>query len=57
MGDIASATFPVDIPTDSISTETKLTLPSLGTGRYKLSVEVSANGKILGENQYELKIL
>ncbi len=32
MGDIASATFPVDIPADSISPETKLTLPSLGTG-------------------------
>lgn len=57
MGDIASATFPVDIPADSISTETKLTLPSLGTGRYKLSAEVSANGKIIGENWYEIKIL
>jgi hypothetical protein len=57
MGDIASATFPVDIPADSISTETKLTLPSLGIGRFKLSAEVSANGKIIGENWYEIKIL
>jgi len=55
-GNFASASFTVNIPADSVSTETKLTLPSLRTGRYKLSVEVFAKGKIIGENWYELKI-
>ncbi|MGA2503932.1 MAG: sugar-binding domain-containing protein [Anaerolineales bacterium] len=56
MGDIASATFPVNIPADNVSSQTKITLPSLGTGVYKLSVGVSANGKNIGENWYELNI-
>jgi beta-mannosidase len=56
MGDIASATFPVDIPADGVSVETKLTLPSLGPGKYKLSVTVTASRKTLGENWYELTI-
>jgi hypothetical protein len=55
-GNFSPASFPVNIPADSVSTETKLTLPSLRTGRYKLSVEVFAKGKIIGENWYELKI-
>jgi beta-mannosidase len=56
-GNIASASFPVSIPADSVSIETRLTLPSLRTGRYKLSVEVSSKEKIIGENWYELIII
>jgi hypothetical protein len=56
MGDIASATFPVNIPADSISMQTKVTLPSLGTGMYKLLVAVFENGNTIGENWYELKV-
>lgn len=55
LGDIASASFPVDIPADGISAETKLTLTSLVPGKYKLSVVVTSD-KILGENWYELNI-
>jgi hypothetical protein len=55
-GDLASATFPVDIPADGVSGETKLTLPSLGPGKYKLLVTVSSSRKTLGENWYELTV-
>ncbi len=55
-GIIASASFPVNIPADSVSTETRLTLPSLQSGRYKLHVEVSSKEKILGKNWYEIII-
>ena len=55
-GDIASAAFPVDIPADGVSTEVKLTLPSLGPGTYRLSVTASSGSKQLGENWYELTI-
>jgi beta-galactosidase/beta-glucuronidase len=56
MGDIASATFPVDIPADGVSAEAKLTLPSLGPGKYKLLVTVTSSRKTLGENWYELTV-
>jgi hypothetical protein len=56
MGDIASATFRLIIPADSVSTQTKVTLPSLGTGIYKLSVAVFEDGNTIGENWYELKV-
>ncbi|HEX7541538.1 MAG TPA: glycoside hydrolase family 2 TIM barrel-domain containing protein [Anaerolineales bacterium] len=56
IGAIASATFPVDIPADSISVEAKLTLPSLGPGKYKLLVTVTSSRKTLGENWYELTV-
>lgn len=55
-GDIASATFPLDIPADGISAETKLTLPSLGAGKYKLSVALTSGSQVLGENWYELTV-
>lgn len=54
MGDVASAAFPVDIPADGVSAVTKITLPSLGAGKYKLSVTIVFANKILGENWYEL---
>jgi beta-mannosidase len=54
IGDLASATFPVDIPKDAVSVETRITLPSLSSGKYKLSVIITSNGKILGENWYDL---
>ncbi|MBE3068583.1 MAG: hypothetical protein IMZ73_14360 [Chloroflexi bacterium] len=56
MGDIASATFPVHIPADGVSAETKLTLPSLGPGKYKLLVTITSSSKTLGENWYELTV-
>ena len=56
IGDIASATFPVNIPSDGVSAETKLTLPSLRPGKYKLSVTVTESRKTLGENWYELTV-
>jgi beta-mannosidase len=56
IGDLASATFPVDIPADGVSAETKLTLPSLGPGKYKLFVTVTSSKKTLGENWYELTV-
>jgi hypothetical protein len=55
-GDLASATFPVDIPADGVSAETKLTLPSLGPGKCKLLVTVTSSRKTLGENWYELTV-
>ena len=54
IGNLASATFLVDIPCDGVSAETKLTLPSLTSGKYKLSVTIASNKKTLGENWYEL---
>jgi len=54
LGDIASATFPLDIPADGVSAEIKITLPSLRTGQYKLLVSVTSSRKTLGENWYEL---
>jgi beta-mannosidase len=54
LGDIASATFPVDIPADGVSADTKITLPSLRPGQYKLMVSITSSRKILGENWYEL---
>jgi len=56
MGDIASATFPLDIPSDDVSAETKLTLPSLALGQYKLLVSITSFRKTLGENCYELRV-
>jgi beta-mannosidase len=56
LGDLASATFPVDIPADGVSAETKLTLPSLQPGKYSLLVTVTSNRATLGENWYELTV-
>jgi beta-galactosidase/beta-glucuronidase len=56
LGDIASATFPVDIPANGISTEVKLTLPSLRKGRYTLSVKLTSGSQQVGENRYDLVI-
>jgi len=56
MGDIAAASFPVQIPADGISTETRLTLPSLIPGKYKLFATITAGGKIIGENHYDLTV-
>jgi hypothetical protein len=55
-GDIASATFPVDIPADGVSSEVKLTLPSLGPGKYVFSVSLASGHKTIGENWYEIKV-
>ncbi len=55
-GKIASATFPVEIPADGITSETHVTLPPLTPGKYKLAVNITAESKILGENRYELTI-
>ena len=54
LGVVASATFPVDIPADSVSADIKLTLPSLGIGRHILSVTLTSGSLTVGENQYEL---
>jgi hypothetical protein len=54
--DIASATFPVDIPANGVSAQIKLTLPSLRSGRYTLSVSLISGDKTLAENHYELKV-
>jgi len=56
LGDIASATFLVDIPADGVSAETKLTLPSLGQGKYMLFVTITSSKETLGENRYELTV-
>jgi hypothetical protein len=56
MGDIASASFPVYIPADGVSTDTQLTLPSLGPGKYKLLVSLTSNGDPIGDNWYELSL-
>jgi hypothetical protein len=55
-GDLASAAFPMDIPSDGVSTEAKLTLPSLAPGNYKLLVAITSSRKVLGENLYKLSI-
>ena len=54
IGDIASATFPVDIPADGVSDENRITLPSLRPGKYKLFVTVTSSKITVGENWYEL---
>jgi beta-mannosidase len=54
LGDIASASFPVDIPPDAVSAEIKLTLPSLVPGKYFLSVVINSGSLAIGENQYNL---
>jgi hypothetical protein len=56
IGNLASATFSVDIPADDVSAETKLTLPSLKPGKYKLLVVITSRKKTLGENWYELDV-
>ena len=56
--DIASATFPIDVPADGISAAVKVTLKSLGPGRYQLIVVLTtADGRPLGENLYEIKVV
>ena len=55
-GAIATAAFPLDIPGNVVSSEVKLTLPSIGPGRFVLSVSLSSGGKILGENSYTIKV-
>jgi beta-mannosidase len=55
-GVIASASFPVDIPADGVSTEYKITLPSLRTGRYTLSATLTSGSLTVGENQYDLVV-
>ena len=57
LGVIASANFNVDIPADSISQETNVTLTSMRPGNYKLWVTVASGQKILGENMYEISVL
>lgn len=52
LGDIASASFPLTIPADSVSREVKITLPSLMPGQYKLSVNIMLERDLLGENWY-----
>ena len=56
LGNIAFAAFPVDIPAEGVSAETRLTLPSLRPGKYKLSVSATSSGNILGENWYDLTV-
>lgn len=56
IGDLATATFHVDIPADDVSCETKLTLPSLGPGKYKLFVTITFSRMTLGDNWYELSV-
>ena len=55
-GAVASATFPVDIPSDGVSAETRLTLPSLRPGTYILSTTLTTSGLLLGENRYEITV-
>jgi beta-galactosidase/beta-glucuronidase len=55
-GDIASASFTVDIPADNVSSEVKLTLPSLSPGKYTLSVSLTSGNKTIGENWYEIMV-
>jgi hypothetical protein len=54
LGDIASASFPIDIPPDAISAEIKLTLPSLVPGKYVLSVAINSGSLAIGDNRYDL---
>ena len=54
--DLASATFPVDIPANGISDETHLTLLSLSPGRYTLFVTLSVGSRTLGENWYDIRV-
>ena len=57
LGDIASASFPVDIPADGVSMEIKLTLPSLVAGKYILSVNLTSGSLTVGENRYDICVL
>jgi len=57
LGDIASASFPVDIPADGVSPDIKLTLPSLVPGKYTLSVTLTTGSLTVGENRYDLSVL
>jgi hypothetical protein len=54
MGELTSAAFPLDIPSDGISEKTMVTLPSLKPGIYRLLVSVSTSRDVLGKNWYEL---
>jgi hypothetical protein len=53
---LASAAFRVSIPANGVSEEIKLTLPSLGSGVFTLSVTLTSGSKVLGENTYTLNI-
>jgi hypothetical protein len=55
-GDLATATFPVDIPADGISAKTKLTLPSLGPGKYTLSAIITSTNQTIGANSYIINV-
>jgi hypothetical protein len=55
-GDVASASFPVDIPADAISPDVKLTLPSLRPGKYSLGITLTTGSRVLGENAYQIMI-
>jgi beta-mannosidase len=55
-GDLASATFPIDVPADGVSEEVKLTLPSLSPGKYTFSVSLISGETVIGENRYDIVI-
>lgn len=55
-GDVASATFPVEIPADGVSAEVKLTLPSLSPGEYTFLVTLASGNKTIGENRYQIRV-
>jgi beta-mannosidase len=55
-GDIASASFPLDIPSDNVSAKVKLTLPSLNPGKYTLSIFLTNGDNALGENWYQILV-
>jgi hypothetical protein len=55
-GDIASASFPIDIPANGVSNEVRLTLPSLIPGEFHFRVSLTHGRRVLGENLYELNV-
>jgi hypothetical protein len=55
-GDVASASFPIDIPANGISNEVRLTLPSLVPGEFQFRVSLTHGRRVLGENLYELNV-
>jgi len=56
-GYIASATFPVDVPPNGVSTIIRVTLPSLPAGKSQLRVVLtSPQGEGIGENLYEFRL-
>lgn len=56
-GYIASATFPVDVPSNGVSTCIRVTLPSLPAGKSQLLVLLtSPRGEVIGENRYEFRL-